>query len=103
MLRPVWDTMRVRGLGSLRGEHPGGHGNPGSGARVGASSVTGPRPLSRMRQLAQGRGGGNAGRALDRVPRPGVEVGRQYLGVPATRQGPGCLHWRRLIITQWLW
>lgn len=56
----------------LRGEHPGGHENPGSGAREVASSVTGPRPLAWMRRLAQGRLGGKAGRALDRVPRPAL-------------------------------
>lgn len=55
MLRPGWDTVGVRGLGSLRGEHLGGHGNPGSGAREVASSATGPRPLAWMRQLAEGR------------------------------------------------
>lgn len=41
MLRPIWDGVGARGLGSLRGRHPGGCGNLGSGDRDVASSVTG--------------------------------------------------------------
>lgn len=70
ILRPVWDTVRVRGLGSHLEEASGGCRNPGSGDRKVASSETRLRPLACMGELAQGRRTETGGRAWDRVPDP---------------------------------
>lgn len=69
MLRAVWDTVGVRGLGSLRGRYPGDCGSTGSGDREVTSSVTGLRPLAWMRQVALGRRREKAGRAQGQSPK----------------------------------